>query len=161
MQGRLTAPPSFRRLASALAGALVVAEIVLFALAWRLGTLLEPADPPAARAFVVFGTVLTLQAMGVVGAAWLIVAVSRTVLDWDDHGVRLEHPWRQWSGDWMDVNRLAWRAGWLVVTVRGQWRRWYVRVPDADAPDLMTVREAIRTAQAQAATTDANRQPET
>jgi hypothetical protein len=139
----LRAPASFRRLALAFAIVLALAEIGLFAAAWRLGILIEPAaNPRAARLFVVVGSLLTLQAMLIVGIAWTLVALSRAELDADDR-VRLEHPWRRWSGAWSEIDRAWWRAGWLAVEVRGEWRRWYVRVPDADAPGLGAVRAAL------------------
>lgn len=143
MSDTLAAPPAFRRLALTMATALAVVEMGLFAAVWRLGVLVEPdANPHAARAFVLVGTVLTLQAMAVVGLAWTLVALSRTELEWDEH-VRLEHPWRSWVGDWPDVQRVWWRNGWLAIEVDGEWRRWYVRVPDASDDRISALRSAL------------------
>jgi hypothetical protein len=136
----LTAPSSFRRLALVVALGLAAAQIALFSSMWRLRVLIEPgSDPRAVRVFVVLGTALTLQAMIVVGFAWMFVALSRTELTWNDR-VRLEHPWRRWSGEWTDVRRIWWRSGWLAIEVRGHWRRWYIRVPDENAGDVMALR---------------------
>ena len=119
-----------------LAAALVVtAEIALFALLWRIGTLGDPGhDQRAALAFVALGTAVTLQAMAVVGVLWVMVAMAWTTLRADIVGWSLEHPWRCWHGSPGEVTR-AWRqAGWLVVELDGHWRRWYVRAgPGADA----------------------------
>jgi hypothetical protein len=93
--------------------------------------------------------------MGVVGIAWTIVAVSRTELEWGDR-VRLEHPWRSWSGEWSQIDRAWWRGGWLVVKVRGQWRRWYVRVPRVDAPELTAFQNSLTAARARDATSGAS-----
>ncbi len=143
MSDTLAASPAFRRLALTVAAALAVLETGLFAAVWRLGLLVEPAgNPHAARAFVLLGTVLTLQAMAVVGVAWTIVALSRTELAWDEH-VRLEHPWRSWFGDWRDVRRVWWRNGWLAIEVDGEWRRWYVRVPDLSVDGVSALRSAL------------------
>jgi hypothetical protein len=139
----LSAPPSFQRGALGVAIGLAIAEVVLFVSVWRLGVLIDPGgNTSSARTFVVLGTALTLQAMIVVGIAWTLVALSRTKLEWDDH-VRLDHPWREWSGDWSDLQRAWWKNGWLALEVAGQWRRWYVRVPDASAPELQGLRAAL------------------
>jgi hypothetical protein len=139
----LSAPSSFRRLALVVALGLAAAEIVLFTSMWQLKVLIDPgADPRAIRVFVVLGTVLTIQAMIVVGIAWMFVALSRTELSWNDR-IRLEHPWRRWSGEWTDLHRIWWRKGWLALEVRGQWRRWYVRVPDAAAEGVMSLRSQL------------------
>jgi hypothetical protein len=143
MSGKLAAPLSYRRIAIGVALVLALAEIGLFAMAWRFGILADPGPSPrAAKAFVVFGTLLTLQAMWVVGIAWAIVAISRTELEWDGH-LRLEHPWRSWSGDWTELRRVWWQKGWLALEVDGAWRRWYVRVPDDSAADLTAFRSAL------------------
>ena len=140
----LQASPGFRRgvLLASLGVALV--EMGLFLVLWRLGTLVDPgADRRAALMFVAMGSAVTLQAMGVVGVAWVVVAVSRTTLLADITGVSLEHPWRRWRGAWTDVRRAWQHNGWLVLQVRGQWRRWYVRAA-ADAPALALVRAQLR-----------------
>jgi hypothetical protein len=143
MTRSLSAPPAFRRVALAFATALAAVEVGLFAAVCRMGVLADPgANPHAARAFVLFGTMLTLQAMAVIGIAWTVVALSRTELAWDDH-LRLEHPWREWFGDWADLQRVWWRNGWLAVEVRGEWRRWYVRVPDASGDDVTVLRSML------------------
>jgi hypothetical protein len=131
----LRATPAFRRgvlLASLL---VVLLEIVLFAFLWRLGALVDPgSDPRAAAVFVALGTAVTLQAMAVVGVLWVLVAMAWTALRSDVVGWALEHPWRSWQGRPTDVGR-AWRqGGWLVLELRGHWRRWYVRAGrDQDA----------------------------
>lgn len=143
MSHSLAAPPAFRRFALAFAVALAMLEIGVFIGGWQLGVLVDPgANPRAARAFVVLGTALTLQAMAVIGIAWTIVALSRTELEWGDH-VRLEHPWRQWLGDWKDVRRAWWRNGWLAIEVDGEWRRWYVRVPDVSVDAVTVLRSRL------------------
>jgi hypothetical protein len=133
MQGttvHLMAPCSFRRLALVLALVLALAEAALFVCAWRLGVLVEPGGGSRrALTFVLFGSALTLQATVVVGLAWTLVALSRTELVASD-GVTIEHPWRRWTGTWSEIRRAWWQRGWLVIEVRGRWRRWYVRVAD-------------------------------
>ena len=144
MMTTLQASPSFRRgvLVASLAVALV--EVALFAWLWRVGSLVDPgADPQAALAFVALGSALTLQAMGVVGVAWVVVARSWTVLRHDETGISLEHPWRRWHGRWHDVTRAWARNGWLVLRVRGQWRRWYVRAGVDQADALARVRAEL------------------
>jgi len=144
MTTTLQASPAFRRgvLIASLAIALV--ELGLFAWLWRLGRLVDPgADRNAALLFVVLGSAVTLQAMGVVGLAWVVVARSRTVLRHDETGVSLEHPWRRWHGRWQDVTRASTRHGWLVLRVRGQWRRWHVRADVDQADTLARVRAQL------------------
>jgi hypothetical protein len=143
MTHTLKAPPRFRQMATIFALVLALVELGLFVSAWRLGALVDPgASPRAARAFVVFGTLLTVQAMAVVGIGWTIVALSRTEIRWDDQ-VWLEHPWRQWSGGWQEIARVWWRTGWLAIEVDGQRRRWYVRVPSADVDEVSALRAAL------------------
>lgn len=139
----LSAPAAFRRVVLTVATVLAIAEVGLFGAVWRMGILADPgADARAVRAFVLAGTMLTLQAMAAIAIAWTIVALSRTELEWDDH-VRLEHPWRQWSGGWPDVRRVWWRNGWLAIEIHGEWRRWYVRVPDASAEGITALRSML------------------
>jgi hypothetical protein len=143
MTGSLSAPPAFRRAALAFATVLAIAEVGLFVAVWRMGVLADPgANARAARAFVLLGTMLTLQAMAVTGIAWTVVALSRSELAWDDR-VRLEHPWRQWSGDWPDLQRVWWRNGWLAIEIHGAWRRWYVRVPDGSVDGVTALRSML------------------
>jgi hypothetical protein len=124
----LSASPTFRR--NVLLAALFVAllELAALGLLWRLGAAIDPdTDRRAALLFVLLGSVFTLQAMAVVGIGWIVVAMSRTRLNHDVTGLTLDHPWRHWRGDWPDV-RHAWEQnGWLVMQLRDQWRRWYIR----------------------------------
>lgn len=130
----LEAPPSFRRLTLGVALLAASLEIGVFVVVWRLGLMVDPGeDRRAAIAFLMLGTVLTLQAMAVMGIGWVLVAMARTSLRWYEDQVELEHPWRSWHGTWPDIRR-AWRhSGWLVLEVQGEWRRWYVRVTGSDA----------------------------
>lgn len=140
----LQASPSFRRGVLIASLALVVLEAGLFVMLWRVGSLVDPgADREAALLFVALGSVVTLQAMAVVGVAWVIVAVSRTVLRQDVTGVSIEHPWRRWHGQWPDLTHAWTQNGWLVLRVRGQWRRWYVRVGNEQADSLARVRAEL------------------
>jgi hypothetical protein len=127
MARRIVAPARVRKVALVLAIVLALLQIGLFVSAWRLGVLLDPGnDRRAALGFVVLGTVLTLQAMALVGIAWTLVAWSRTSLTIEDDELLLEHPWREWRGGGNDV-RYAWlQRGWLTIELEGQWRRWYV-----------------------------------
>jgi hypothetical protein len=124
----LRATPAFRR-GILLAAVMVIGlELGLFLFLWRLGTFVDPgSDPRAAAAFVALGTAVTLQAMAAVGVLWVMVAMAWTTLRSDPVGWSLEHPWRSWQGRPTDIAR-AWRhGGWLVLELRGHWRRWYVR----------------------------------
>lgn len=138
------ASPAFRRGVLLVALALAVAEIMVFAMLWRVGRLVDPgADPQTGLWFIALGSALTLQAMAVVGVAWVMVAMSWTVLSDDLTGVSLEHPWRRWHGAWTEITHAWTQGGWLVLQVRGQWRRWYVRAP-ADRPAALAhVRAAL------------------
>jgi hypothetical protein len=132
----LEAPVSFKRLVLAAALAAAALEILLFIMLWRLGVLVDPGvDRRAALAFVLLGTALTVQSMGVVGVVWLLVAMSRTTLHADLTGLSLEHPWRHWHGQWSDVSVAGHYGGWLIVELHGSFRRWYIRVDAADALD--------------------------
>jgi len=123
---RIVAPHSFRRFALQISLGLALAESALFFFVWRLEMLVEPsAGRQSALAFILLGSVVTLQAMVVVGIAWAMVAVSRTTVDADEIGLTLEHPWRRWHGDWRTV-RHAWRRGdWLTFELSGQWKQWH------------------------------------
>lgn len=123
----LEAPHAFKRLILGLALGLIAVELALGALLWRLSATLDPGgDARAAAAFLLLGTVVTLQAMVAVGIAWTIVAISRTTLRHDPSGLTLEHPWRRWHGSSGSV-RHAWRNGpWLALEIEGHRRRWYV-----------------------------------
>lgn len=124
----LRATPAFRRGVLLVSLAVVMLEVGLFVFLWRLGTFVDPgSDQRAAAAFVALGTAVTLQAMAVVGVLWVLVAMAWTTLRSDVVGWALEHPWRSWQGRPTEVAR-AWRQGrWLVLELRGHWRRWYVR----------------------------------
>jgi hypothetical protein len=137
----LRASPVFRRGVLLVALAVVVLEVGLFAVLWRLGALVDPgADPRAAATFVLLGTVVTLQAMAVVGVVWVMVALAWTTLRVDALEWSLEHPWRSWHGQPCEVDR-AWRHGaWLVLELDGQWRRWYVRVSRDDDATVEALR---------------------
>jgi hypothetical protein len=140
----LHASPAFRR--GVLIGSLAVAlvEVGLFVWLWRVGSLVDPgADRNAALLFIALGSAVTLQAMGVVGVAWVVVARSRTVLRQDATGLSLEHPWRHWHGRSQDVTHAWTRNGWLVLRVRGQWRRWHVRAGVDQAEALARVRAEL------------------
>jgi hypothetical protein len=140
----LQASPAFRR--NVLLAALGVAaiEVALFAVLWRLGTLADPGgDRRAALLFVVLGSAMTLQAMAVVGLAWVVVAMSRTTLLADVTGLTLEHPWRRWHGAGADVQHAWLHNQWLVLEVRGQWRRWYVRAGRDAGEALAHIRSTL------------------
>jgi hypothetical protein len=141
---RIAAPDAFRRFALLVALGLALAESALFFFVWRLGVLMEPAaGRQPALAFILLGSVLTLQAMVVVAIAWAVVALSRTTVDADEIGLTLEHPWRRWHGDWWTV-RHVWRRGdWLTFELGGQWRRWYVRVGADDDGAVARVRQHL------------------
>jgi hypothetical protein len=131
----LRASPAFRRGTLLAALLVVLLEGALFAFMWRIGLFVDPgSDPRAAAAFVALGTAVTLQAMAVVGVLWVLVAMAWTTLRSDAVGWALEHPWRSWQGRPAEVAK-AWRqGGWLVLELRGHWRRWYVRAGrDQDA----------------------------
>lgn len=144
MNTTLQSSPAFRR--GVVLGALAVAvlELGLFVMLWRVGSLVDPgSDPNAALLFVSLGSAVTLQAMGVVGLAWVVVAMSWTVLHYDVTGVSLEHPWRRWRGGWHDVTHAWTQNGWLVLQVGGQWRRWYVRAGGDRTAALALVRAEL------------------
>jgi hypothetical protein len=64
---------AFRRFALQIALGLALAESALFFFVWRLEMLVEPAaGRQSALAFILLGSVVTLQAMVVVGVAWAI-----------------------------------------------------------------------------------------
>lgn len=137
MTTTIQASPAFRRNVLLAALALALLEVGLFALLWRLGSLADPGgDRRAALLFVVLGSAVTLQATAVVGLAWVMVAMSRTTLEADVTGLTLEHPWRRWHGASADVQHAWLHNRWLVLEVRGQWRRWYVRA-GADAGEAL------------------------
>lgn len=141
---RIAAPHSFRRLALQIALGLAITESALFFFVWRLEMLVEPAaGRQSALAFILLGSVVTLQAMVVVGIAWAMVAVSRTTVDADEIGLTLEHPWRRWHGDWQTVRHVWRRGGWLTFELSGLWRRWYVRVGADDDGAVARVRQLL------------------
>lgn len=144
MTTTLQASPAFRRNVLLAALAVALLEVGLFVLLWRLGRLADPGgDRRAALLFIVLGSAMTLQAMAVVGLAWVAVAMSRTTLQAGVTGLTLDHPWRRWHGTMADV-RHAWLHGqWLVLEVRGQWRRWYVRAGGGAGEALAQVRASL------------------
>ncbi|HEX6209929.1 MAG TPA: hypothetical protein VF136_04075 [Methylomirabilota bacterium] len=122
---------------------LLVVQLAVFGFAWRLGSLTDPGgDRRATLVFLLLGTVLTLQAMVVAGVAWLLVALSRTELEFDAGGLSLSHPWRQWHGSWSSVARTWHQRGWLVIDVATSLRRWYVRA-DRHDPAVAAFREYL------------------
>jgi hypothetical protein len=124
------APRAFRRVMRGLALALVALELAAFWYATRLTVLLEPRNASTAElgAFITFWSLLTVQAMVVVGSAWVLVAVSYTTLSVTGNEVRLAHPWRRWSGTWADVAEAYAARDWLHIRVRGSWRTWHVKL---------------------------------
>lgn len=144
MTTTLQASPAFRRNVLLAALGVALLEVGLFVLLWRLGTLEDPGgDRRAALLFVVLGSAVTLQAMAVVGLAWVAVAMSRTSLQADTTGLTLEHPWRRWRGAGADVRHAWLHNQWLVLKVRGQWRRWYVRAGADAGETLARVRASL------------------
>jgi hypothetical protein len=139
----LQSSPGFRRGVLLASLGVAIVEVGLFVMLWRIGGLDQGADRRAALLFVALGSAVTLQAMGVVGVAWVAVAVSRTALHADVTGVTLEHPWRRWHGPWSDISRAWQQNGWLVLQVRGHWRRWYVRAAGQEAVTLARVRAEL------------------
>ena len=113
--------------------ALVACECIVFLFAWRLGVFLEPSsDPRGAALFLALGTILTIQAMVMVGMAWMLVAVSRTRVEFGPGGLSLEHPWRRWSGGWHELSRAWHQRGWLTLQLKGHVRSWHVRAAESD-----------------------------
>lgn len=144
MTTTLQASRRFRRGVLAVSLALAVGQVGLFVMLWRVGRLVDPgADPSAGLLFISLGSALTLQAMAVVGVAWVMVAMSWTVMRDDVTGVSLEHPWRRWHGAWNEVTHAWTQGGWLVLQVQGQWRRWYVRSTRDEGAALAHVRAAL------------------
>ena len=142
---RLAASPRLRRAVLIVFLAAAALQVALFVILWRF---LEGAAPPdgdrrAALLAIALGTVLTLQAMAIVGMAWVAAAISRTVLEGDDARVVLEHPWRQWRGGWAEITSAWVQRGWLTLEVRGQRRRWHVRATEDDAESLSRVRARL------------------
>ena len=141
---RLAATPRLRRAVLQVSLAAAALELALFVVLWRvLHAADASADPRVALLSIALGTVLTLQAMAIVGLAWLAAAMSRTVLDADGEHVSLEHPWRRWHGPWSDVTGAWVQRGWLALEVRGQWRRWHVRTTGGEPGALSQVRAAL------------------
>jgi hypothetical protein len=140
----LRASPAFRRGTLLAALLVLLLEGAVFAFLWRLGLFVDPgSDPRAAAAFVALGTAVTLQAMAVVGVLWVLVAMAWTTLRSDVVGWTLDHPWRSWQGRPTEVAR-AWRqGGWLVLELRGHWRRWYVRAGRDQDPTTDALRRQL------------------
>jgi hypothetical protein len=145
MSIRLEAPPGFRRVTLITALLLVGLELGVFWFAARLTMLLSTQRATGAElgAFIAFWSLLTLQAMAVVGFAWTLVALSRTILEAGDHGLTIAHPWRRWSGTWADVAEAYLSRDWLHVRGRGRWRTWHVRLGGSDEPSLAVVRSRV------------------
>ena len=140
----LRSSPGFRRGVFLASLGVALIEVGLFVMLWRIGGLADPgADRRAALLFVALGSAVTLQAMGVVGVAWVAVAMSQTALHADVTGLTLEHPWRRWHGGWADVSHAWQQNGWLVLKVRGCWRRWHVRAAADAAPTLVLLRAQL------------------
>jgi hypothetical protein len=130
---RIDAPAEFRRMALIVALALLALELAAFWFAGRLTMLAQPdeqAPPRVLATFVLFWSLLTLQAMLVAAAAWAMVAVSRTALTAGGDRITLEHPWRRWEGRMVDLAEVSVVQGWLHVRPRGRWRTWHVRLDD-------------------------------
>lgn len=126
--------------------ALIALEAGLFIVLWRIGMLVDPGgDPRAAATFVLLGTVVTLQAMAIVGIVWVMVALAWTTLTSDLMGWSLDHPWRRWQGLPAEVASVQEKGGWLVVKLYGHRRRWYVRVTAADPAAVARVVAEVAT----------------
>ena len=126
--------------------ALIALEAGLFIVLWRIGLLVDPGgDPRAAATFVLLGTVVTLQAMAIVGIVWVMVALAWTTLTSDVMGWSLDHPWRRWQGSPADVASAREKGGWLVVKLHGHRRRWYVRVTAEDPAAVARVVAEVAT----------------
>jgi hypothetical protein len=132
---RLAAPLGFQRFTLIAALVLIGLECAAFWTAARLTALLRPpsASPAILATFVLFWTLMTAQAMVVVGYAWTLVALARTTIDFNDRSVELEHPWRAWKGLWGSVAEVYVSSRWLHVRPKGAWRTWHVRLDDSDA----------------------------
>jgi hypothetical protein len=141
----LKAPDGFRRITLIVALLLVGLELGVFWFAARLTMLLAPRTAADAElgAFVVFWSLLTLQAMTVVGFAWTLVALSRTTLEGDAQVLSLAHPWRRWSGVWADVAEAYVSREWLHIRVRGRWRSWHVKHDVSQAGALEALRSHV------------------
>jgi hypothetical protein len=127
---QIQAPAPFRRAMLGLALVLVALEFAVFWYAARLTMLLEPKSAGTAGlgAFVAFWSLLTLQAMVVVGFAWVLVAVAHTTLAVSGGELRLAHPWRRWSGTWNDVAEAYAARDWLHIRPRKRWRTWHLKL---------------------------------
>ena len=126
--------------------ALVALQLAAFWLAGRLTMLAQPdeqAPPRVLAAFVLFWSLLTLQAMLVAAAAWTMVAVSRTTLTAEGDRITLEHPWRRWEGRTADLAEVSVVQGWLHVRPRGRWRTWHLRLDDCGVEAANHLRPAL------------------
>jgi hypothetical protein len=144
----MEAPAAFRRLVLAMALALVALELAAFWFAGRLTLPMQPGEGASARvlgAFVLFWSLLTLQAMLVAAAAWTMVALSRTTLALKGETLVLEHPWRRWAGRPTDLAEVTVLNGWLHVRPRRRWRTWHVRLDETGAEEARRFREAVPT----------------
>ena len=145
MSIRLEAPAGFRRVTLVTSLLLVGLELGVFWFAARLTMLLTPRAATGAElgAFIVFWSLLTLQAMAVVGFAWTLVALSRTALLADAQGLALSHPWRRWSGGWGEIGEAYVSRDWLHLRVRGRWRSWHVKHDGTQAAAIDAVRSRV------------------
>jgi hypothetical protein len=132
---RMTAepPPAFRLATLLVGAAIVLIELGLFWIASRLvpvSTVEGSAHKDLLTVFIVFWTLLTLQAMGAVAIGWLLVALGRTRLTVAGGRISVEHPWRSWHGAGDEVAELYTSRGWLHIRTRGSLRTWHVRGGD-------------------------------
>jgi hypothetical protein len=116
----------------------------------------EGAEKNLLAVFVVFWTVLTLQAMAAVGLGWMLVAIGRTRISVGAARIQLEHPWRSWQGTGPEIVELYTSRGWLHLRTHGTLRTWHLRGGDRDAA-LVSALEAIVPPDAQLSASDARR----
>lgn len=153
------APASFRRATLAVAAVVVVIELTLFWIASHLvpfSTVDGAAHKNLLAVFVVFWTLLTLQAMGAVGLAWMLVALGRTRITVGEGRIRLEHPWRSWRGTGPEVVELYTSRGWLHLRTHRTLRTWHLRGGGRDTA-LRSALEAVVPPEAQLSARDARR----
>lgn len=140
------APATFRRMSLAAALVIVALELGIFWVASRLipASVVEgTTHKDLIAVFIVFWTMLTLQAMGAVGLGWMLVALGRTRLTVDRDRIEVEHPWRSWRGSGADVAELYTSRGWLHLRPRRSLRTWHVRGADARADVLDALRAVV------------------
>jgi hypothetical protein len=129
------APASFRRATLAVAAVVIALELAFFWIASRLVpfSMVEGADKNLLAVFVVFWTLLTVQAMAAVGLGWMLVAIGRTRISVGEGRIRLEHPWRSWQGTGGEVVELYTSRGWLHLRTHRKLRTWHLRGGDRNA----------------------------